>query len=338
LAGFFRPFPTAYAIPHEISLQLFQLVALPRRLNGRASFAAPGGVFTFRLLIILLATSNSGCATFGRRSPAPAEVAASRELCAEGVAAMERGNWQQAEIVLEQAIEMTPNDAAARRYLAEVLWRRGVVDDAMTQMRAAAELDPEDAELAVRAGEMSLAINMFDAALSHADAAIRLDPKQANAWALRGRVFRHMNQNDRAMADWQRAIELSPNDVNVLLDVAVLYRERGQSARALAALHHLLDIYPPGEEPQAALMLEGLALLDLQRPHQAVNSLLAAARRGPPNAEVLYRLAQAQWGAGRYADATIAAEQALTVDGSHQGSRQLLVQLASLERSDARLQ
>jgi tetratricopeptide (TPR) repeat protein len=317
---------------------LLPIVALPRPFEGRASLAARSAVFAFRLVIILLAASTIGCATFGRRSPAPAEVAACRELCAEGVAAIERGHWQHAETLLRQALELSPDDAQSRRYLAEALWRRGAVDDAMSQMTAAVELEAADPELAVRAGEMALAVNALDAALLHADAAIRLDPTQASAWALRGRVFRRMNQNDRAMADWQRALELSPNDVNVLLDVAVLYRERGQSARALAALHHLLDIYPPGEEPQAALMLEGLALMDLQRPHQAVDSLLAAVRRGPPNAEVLYRLAQAQWSAGRYAEATTAAEHALAIDGSHQASRQLLAQLASRETPDSTMQ
>jgi tetratricopeptide (TPR) repeat protein len=305
---------------------------MPRRLEGCASLAPHGTVFTFRLVVVLLAASFSGCATFGRRSPAPTEVAACRELCAEGVAAMERGNWQQAEVVLQQALEMSPDDAESHRYLAEVLWHRGAVDDAMSEMAAAVRLNAADADLAVRAGEMSLAKKDLDAALRYADEAIRLDPRQANAWALRGRVFRSANQNDRAMADWQRSLELAPNDANVLLDVAVLYRQRGQSARALAALHHLLDIYPPGEEPQAALMLEGLALMDLQRPHQAIDSLLAAARRGPPNAEVLYRLAQAQWSAGRFAAAAAAAEQALAIDGSHQASRQLLLQLASHEQ------
>jgi hypothetical protein len=53
---------------------------------------------------------------------------------------------------------------------------------------------------------------------------------------------------------------------------------------------------------------------------------------------VLYRLAQAQRSAGRYAEATTAAEQALTIDGSHHGSRQLLVQLATLETPASRLQ
>jgi len=117
----------------------------------------------------------------------------------------------------------------------------------------------------------------------------------------------------------------------------VLYRERGQPARALASVHHLLDVYPPGEEPQTALVLEGLVLMDLQRPHQAAESLLAAARRGRPSADVLYRLAQAQRSAGQYAEATWAAKEALAIDAGHQPSRDLLVQLASVEQSDVML-
>ena len=49
----------------------------------------------------------------------------------------------------------------------------------------------------------------------------------------------------------------------------MLYRQRGQATRSLTTLHHLLETYPPGEEPQSVLMLEGLTLLDLGRPQQA---------------------------------------------------------------------
>lgn len=294
-------------------------------------------IVAFCLVMLVHIASLLGCATYGLRDPMASEVAAGRELCQEGVEAMERGHWQQAEVLLQQAHRASPDDPETRRYLAEALWHRGAVDEAMSQMAAAAGLDAGDPQLAVRGGEMSLALGATDQALAFAGDAIRLDPKQAKAWALRGRTFRRLNQADRAMADLQRALELAPNEAGVLFDIAVLYRQRGQPARALATVHHLLDVYPPGEEPQMTLVLEGLVLMDLQRPHQAAESLLAAARRGPPNADVLYRLAQAQWSAGQYAGATSAAKEALAIDATHQPSRQLLVQLASVEQSDAML-
>jgi predicted Zn-dependent protease len=78
-----------------------------------------------------------------------------------------------------------------------------------------------------------------------------------------------------------------------------------------------------------ALVLEGLTLLDLDRPQQACESLVAAIQRGPASAQVHYYLAHAQYAAGRYAEATAAAQQALAIDASHQASRQLLAQLAA---------
>jgi tetratricopeptide (TPR) repeat protein len=281
------------------------------------------------LLIVTIVPVVAGCATFGRRGPAAEKVAACRELSRQGIAAMEAGQWQRAELLLRQAIDCSPDDVAARRQLAEVLWRRGAAPEARSQMAAAIGLRPNDAELAVRAGEMALATGDRDAALAHAEKAILVDPELARAWALRGRAFWQLEQPARALADLQRALEFAPGSADVLLDVAVMYRNGGKPTRCLTTLQHLHDLYPPGEQPQMALVLEGLTLLDLDRPQQACESLVAATQRGPASAQVHYYLAHAQYAAGRYAEATAAAQQALAMDASHQASRQLLAQLAA---------
>jgi tetratricopeptide (TPR) repeat protein len=288
------------------------------------------------LLIAVLTAASAGCASFGLRGPAPEELAACRELSRQGASAMELGQWARAESLLLAAVEASPNDSEARRYLAEALWHRGAAREALAQMEAAIDLDRTDAMLTARAGEMLLAVGANDEALTHADAALRLNPKLEAAWALRGRVYSQMNQPDRALTDLHRALHFAPTSPDILLDVAKLYRQRNQPERALATLHQLLDTYPPGEEPQLPLLLEGQTLAELGRPRQAAESLLAATRRGPPNAEVLYWLAQAQSSTGDYAAATSAAQQALAIDSNHQASQQLLSQLAALTSADLR--
>jgi tetratricopeptide (TPR) repeat protein len=280
-------------------------------------------------LLILLPAFITGCASFGHRGTVPEEVAACRELSRQGASAMELGHWAQAESLLKQAVEASPKDSEPHRYLAEALWHRGAADEALAQIEEAVKLEPSDASLVVRAGEMGQAVGSTDKALASAEQAIRLDPKLASAWALRGRVFWQMDERDRALADMQRALQFAPDNRDLLQDVAMLYRQRGQSARALATLHHLLDTYSPGEEPQLPLLLEGQTLADLGRHSQAAKSLAAAVRRGPPNVEVYYQLAQAESAAGDYPAATAAAQQALAIDASHAASRQLLVQMAS---------
>ncbi|MEX2309541.1 MAG: tetratricopeptide repeat protein [Pirellulales bacterium] len=281
------------------------------------------------LLAGLMLPLSAGCATFGRRGPLAEKAAACRDLSQQGVSAMEAGQWQRAELLLRQAIEASPDDVEAHRHLAEALWHRGASREAMSHIAAALHARPTDARLAVRAGEMSLALGGRDAALIHAEQAIRLDPQLAAAWALRGRVFWQLQHPERALADLGRALEFTPDNPDVLLDLATMYRARGQAARCLTTLHHLQDTYPSGQEPQAVLMLEGLTLLDLGRPHQACESFLAASRRGPASTDVLYHLAQAHSAAGRYTEATAAAQQALAIDASHQPSRQLLTELAT---------
>ena len=238
------------------------------------------------------------------------------------------GRWVESEVLLRKAIEASPNDSETRRYLAEALWHRGAADEALREIEAALSMDRSDASLNVRAGEMWLAVGDAKQAIAHAEQAIGIDPKLASAWALRGRVFWQMNETDRAMADLQRALQYAPNNSDVLLDLAALYRQRGQPTRCLTTLHHLLETYPPGEEPQLVLLLEGLTLSELGRPQQAVESLLAASQRGPRNVEVLYRLAQGRAAAGDPAAAAITAEQALAVDATHEQSRKLVAELA----------
>lgn len=286
-----------------------------------------------KLCLVCVLVLISGCASFRRRGTTSDEIAACRELSRHGASAMEMGQWAQAESLLKQAVDASPKDPEPHRYLAEALWHRGAADEALAEIEEAVKLDSTDASLLVRAGEMSQATGSTDRALTLADQAIRLDPKLASAWALRGRVYWQRAQPDRALADLQRALQFAPDNRELLQDVAVVYKQRGQPARALATLHHLLDTFPPGEEPQWALLLEGQALAELGRPGQAAESLATASKRGPASAEVFYQLAQAQSVAGDYVAATAAVRQALAIDSSHAASQQLLGQLASLEAS-----
>jgi predicted Zn-dependent protease len=301
-----------------------------RPRESGAAVAALGWRFVFVGVFLMgVLTGASGCAVFGRRSHSAAEVTAARELSRQGVAALEAGQPQKAEELLKKSLAAAPDDASARRYMAETLWRRGAGDDAILQIVEAVRLEPSNATLAVRAGEMYLAVGRREAAEEQAERAIRLEPTLAGAWALRGRCFVKMNLPDRALADLERAVELAPDRSDLLLEVASLYRQRGQNTRCLTAIYHLLDSYPSGEEPQFVMVMQGQTLMDLGRPQQATDAFLAAIQHGPPNADVSFYLAQSYAAAGRPDEASKAAQQALAINGAHDGSRKLLAELAA---------
>lgn len=246
-----------------------------------------------------------------------------------GVTAMETGNWSEAEKLLGSAVESCGKDASTRGYFAETLWHRGATEPALEQMSQAVALDPHDTMLLVRYGEMLLGMGETKQALKRADQAIMLNPKLATAWALRGRAYWRLDQTERALADLQRSLEYAPDTQDVLMDVAAIYRQLGQHDRSLTTLQHLIDTYPPGQATQLAYWMEGLTLADLGRPQQAAESLRVANQQGPPNADILYYLAQAQLASGRPAEAVIAAQEAVAANPTHTASRQLLAQLAA---------
>jgi len=279
------------------------------------------------LLIALLALLPAACRLACREGPVPRSLATCRELSRQGIAALERGQPQQAETLLEEAVETCPVDPDARRHYAEALWLRGAQSEAVAQLEEAANLAPDDALLRVRLAEMHLAMGQLDRAGAIADQAVDLDPKLAEAWAVRGRVMLAAGDTRRALADFHRALSYAPEDRDVLLETAELHRRMGRPQRALATLQSLADTYSPGEEPQRVLHLTGLAYMALGQYEDAVTTLSDAAVRQTPSPDLLWHLGEAELRAGRPEAAAAAARHALSLQPQHQASRTLLARI-----------
>ena len=283
------------------------------------------------ILALHLATVPAGCRLPGRQGPISHALVNSRQLSQQGVAAIERGRWDQAEPLLAKAVEECPFDPDARRHYAEVLWRAGQGRDAVSQLEEAIRLSPDDARLHVLLAEKQLAMGHAELARQTANHAIDLEPALADAWAVRGRVLRASGRLRQALADSHRALGLAPADQTIQFEIAELHYELNQPRRALAALQSLADTYPSGEEPQHVLYLQGLAHSALRRWDDAVESLSEASVRGRPSAEIFSELGRAELSAGRPREAAVAVREALLLDPDHVPSRALAeeLQLAS---------
>lgn len=277
----------------------------------------------------LLAVAASGCASL-KRDKAPLDsVAACRQLSHEGMAALERGQADQARTLLEQAVAASPSDLDARRQLAEALWQTGARQEAAVHIEAAVRLEPRHTATVVRSGEMLLSLGAVNRAQVRAEEAIALDPTLAEAWALRGRVFKHRGEPERALADLQQALRYDGDAIDTLVDAAEIQLQLGRPQRCLTTVQQAIERSPQGPQSRRAYWVSGLAYRAVNRPEDAVASLYAASLGGAPNAVLLYELASAQQAAGRAEEATATVRQALAADGEHAPSRALLAQLAA---------
>ncbi len=297
------------------------------RVFGLSDASTPTRL-SLRLTVALAvaAMGLSGCA-MKRQASQPGYVAQAKQMWRRGFSALESGKVGEAESWLRRAAERTPEDGPTQRHLAEALWQQGQHDEAITCAEEACRCIPSDCEATIRAGEMHLARGDAGSASQWAGRAIDLNARSAAAWALRGRAHQKQGRTDKALADFQQALRYAPTDAQLLTDVALLHRARGEHRRCLTTLHHLLDAYPPGQEPAGALALAGESYLALGRARDAADTLQIAAARGPADAELLYRLAEAQEACGHRDRAIADARRALDIDSAHDGSRQLIARL-----------
>jgi tetratricopeptide (TPR) repeat protein len=269
----------------------------------------------------MVAVVAGGCMLAGHRGLVSAEVAACRQLSQRGASAMDRGDWRAAESLFAQAIKSYPDDPNARRHYAEVLWRRGAQQEALTHAQEALRLAPDDAAIAVQVGEMNLTMGRLDEARRLAHEAIDTQPKTAAAWALRARVEQREGRLSDALTDYHRALEYAPHDRALLVEAAEIYRTQGRPQRALAMLALVRESYGNEELPPRVLYLEGLALAELRRHSDAIDSFAAAIERGGPRAELLARLADAQLRSGRTDQAHRTVQQALAIEPANTVAR-----------------
>jgi len=119
-------------------------------------------------------------------------------------------------------------------------------------------LDSADPELQYLAGVAKSRMDNADAALTHLQACVEANPDHALAHLALGRVQRMMGQPVAAQAAFDTAVFLQPElaGAHALAgELAAVEGDREQAcARAYAALHE------GAEDPQAPLMLSGLAL------------------------------------------------------------------------------
>ncbi len=251
----------------------------------------------------------------------------SRQLCRQGIAAMERNQWDDAEPLLAKAVDVCPDAPDARSKYADLLWRRGQRVEAIREMAEAIRLAPDDATLRVAYGEMQLALGNVEAAREAADWALDMQPKLPGAWALRGRLMRHTGKAREALSDMHRAEGLDTKNGAYQMEIADLYLGLNEPDRALATLQRLSSTWSDQEEPGTVLALKGRAYSAMKRYDDAADSFLLALSRQGADSDTLYRLAEAQLGAGRPRAAVAAAQRALTLNPQHAASRHLLAQL-----------
>lgn len=278
-------------------------------------------------ITLFFVSSFSGCATLSGKEDASESAAQCRLFSRQSAVALEQGNFDEATTLLQKAVAANPTDLESRRQLAETLRERGALPTAVKHIETACQIAAEDPNLAVRAGEFRLELGDLQQAARWTERALTIDSKLPEAWALRGRIWGAAGKTDRALTDLYHALQYSPRSPEILWSIAKIHEQRGKPQRCLTTIHNLIDTYPPGQEPQSLLVMQGQALAALERHQDAVSSFAVACERGQADAEILYAMAHSQQKCGHINQAIASAKRALESNAGHQPTLQLLASL-----------
>lgn len=296
------------------------------RQNSRRSDVVVS-LYVWTLLIVI--AGSTGCHTF-RRTPVEDYIIQARELSFQGVDAMQDGEWGEAELLFQAAVETCPEDERARRYYAQTLMHRGEIDLAIGQMEKAVQLSGGDPKLLVELGRMLLKRGNLDEAVEQADAAIRGDKQLASAWALKAETWQMKNDPKNALSCFHRALSYDPKNLDVHIAIANLYQQTDRPHRALSTLESLAQNYPHQQQPASLLLQQGIVLKRIGRHRHAAERLAMSLERDSSSLAAIYHLSEAQLMSGDASNARITAMQGLDQHPADNDFRTLLARIDTI--------
>lgn len=168
---------------------------------------------------------------FGAKAAAPDSADACFRL---GTDLAQRGQLDQAIVLLRRATELAPHGAGAYHNLASAYRDRGDIQAALAAYRDAARLDPNFADAHYGVGLMLMAERRYEEALVSLRRAIELDPRLAEAHFQAGNAHMGLGDWQAALAEFKAAIDARPD-----------YAE----ARWARAMSQLPAVYGFGTDP-----------------------------------------------------------------------------------------
>ena len=110
-----------------------------------------------------------------------------------------------AEFILESAVEFEPNNAFARHDYMTVLYRRQKYKESLQQAKILVDSDPENLDFHISFANQSVAVGDYDAALKIYDDAIAQRPNSAELHLVHGHALKTIGDVEPAVAAYRHA-------------------------------------------------------------------------------------------------------------------------------------
>jgi Flp pilus assembly protein TadD len=169
-----------------------------------------------------------------------------------GVLYAQQRRYDQAMPLLEKAVELSPNDAAAHLNLGGAYAEMGKMDRAEEQFRTAVVLFPLDFNAHNLLGRLYFdSKRLLEAELQFRQS-LQCEPNLA-AYDYLGYIYMRREDRDQAVTAFKTALALKSTDSRAHFNLGLIYATTGRNTQAVEELQAALDTDPHNAEIQAAL-------------------------------------------------------------------------------------
>ncbi|MCL6511860.1 MAG: tetratricopeptide repeat protein [Anaerolineae bacterium] len=233
-----------------------------------------------------------------------------RGLLEVALEALGRLDYAAALAPLQQAAELSPENALAHRLLGMALRGVGQADEALAALRTAQTLAPDDPQVYYELGMTYAQRNQTADAIAALRRGVELKPDDSASWLLLANMLWRDGQLAEAQAASRRAVELRPDDplAHGLLGMVLVASQ--QYTAAVPSLQQAVTLSPTYG---LALQFLGNAHYRLGQLDEAVSAIRRARDADPTNADVQASYAFALAEQGRADEAFAEAQKALAL-------------------------
>jgi len=161
-----------------------------------------------------------------------------------GVVAERRGNLREALGSYQAALEINPDDTAARAALARLYVYVGAASKAMEVLAPGLAKHPNDAELLTSRAAARLQLKDTDGARADAEQAVEISPDDANALALLAAIYQREGDINHAVDLVAAAVQRKPDSIDLRQVLARLYLNTRQEAKSEEQLKRVVALAP----------------------------------------------------------------------------------------------
>jgi len=211
-----------------------------------------------------------------------------------------RGKLEEALADLDKAIELSPKTLASYELKAAVLLKMEKPDEALATFEKAGQANPDSVRPMVQKAKLHVAKKEFAEALAELDRAFALDAENLQVLTGRAAVYQALGKKEKALADADRALKLQPKLPAVLRLRAMILADAQRLDEAIAQMEELQKLVPANVSVQLQL---GVLYNGGKKHVEAVECFSAVLLRQPDNWAALRGRGDARLSLGQHKDA-----------------------------------